>query len=63
MHKMSEKKKLHHLDELKEMIQKKKPEETTEEVLAKFCSRHALPMSTCKTYYNELAGKGETKEK
>lgn len=58
---MSEKKNKHHIEELKEMIQKKKSEEPVEEVFAKFCSRHAVSMGTCKEYYEQLVEKGEVK--
>lgn len=51
----------HHIEELKEMIQKKKSEEPVEEVFAKFCSRHAVSMGTCKEYYEQLVEKGEVK--
>jgi hypothetical protein len=52
----------HHINELKEMIQEKKPEEPVEKVMANFCSRHAVSMDTCKRYYDQLVAKGELKE-
>jgi len=58
---MNEKKKMHHIEELKEMIEKKKSEEPVEKVFAKFCSRHAVSMGTCKDYYEQLVEKGEVK--
>jgi hypothetical protein len=59
---MSRRKEKHHANELKEMILEKKPEETIEEVLGKFCSRHAVSMGTCKEYYEQLVKKGEVKK-
>lgn len=53
----------HHVDELKEMIQEKKPTEPVEEVLAKFCARHGVSLDICRVQYNHLVEKGEIKEK
>ena len=52
-----------HVDELKEMIQEKKPTEPVEEVLVKFCARHGVSLDTCRVHYNRLVEKGEIKEK
>ena len=52
-----------HIQELKEMVQEKKPEEPVEKVLVKFCERHAVSLETCKKYYDRLVEKGEVKEK
>jgi predicted transcriptional regulator len=60
---MSEKMGKHHIEELKEMIQEKKPKEPVEKVLVKFCERHAVSLETCRVYYNRLVEKGEIKEK
>ena len=50
------------VQELKEMIQEKKPEEPVEKVLVNFCSRHAVSMKTCKKYYDRMVEKGEVKK-
>ena len=50
------------IKELKEMIQDKKPKEPVEEVLVKFCERHAFTLETCKKYYERMVEKGEIKE-
>jgi predicted solute-binding protein len=60
---MSKKKDKDHIEELKEMIQEKKPKEPVEKVLTKFCGRHGVSMGTCKKYYDQLVTKGEVKEK
>jgi predicted transcriptional regulator len=60
---MREKMGKHHIEELKEMIQEKKPKEPVEKVLVKFCERHAVSLETCRVYYNRLVEKGEIKEK
>jgi hypothetical protein len=61
--KMDEKMDKHHIKELVEMIQEKKPKEPVEKVLVKFCERHAVSLDTCKKYYNELVAEGKVKEK
>jgi hypothetical protein len=61
--KMDEKMDKHHIRELKEMIQEKEPKEPVEEVLVKFCERHAVSLDTCRKYYKRLVAKGEVKEK
>lgn len=50
------------VQELKEMIQEKKPKEPVEKVLVKFCERHAVTLETCRKYYKDLVEKGEIKE-
>jgi len=50
------------VQELKEMIQEKKPDEPVEKVLVNFCSRHAVSMKTCKKYYDRMVEKGEVKK-
>lgn len=60
---MTEKKDKQHIEELKEMIQEKKPQESVEKVLTKFCARHGVSMNTCKVYYEQLKAKGEVEEK
>jgi len=60
---MGEKVDKHHIEELKEMIQEKKPKEPVEKVLVKFCERHGVSLDTCRIYYNRLVEKGEIKEK
>ncbi len=59
---MSDKLDKHKMQELKEMVQQKAPNQTVEEILTKFCSRHSLTMGTCRYYYNKLVDKGEIKE-
>ena len=59
---MTEKDK-HHIEELKEMIREKKPQEPVEKVLTNFCSRHAVSMDTCKEYYEQIVAKDKPKEK
>jgi response regulator of citrate/malate metabolism len=51
------------IDELKEMVQTKQPNEPVEKVLAKFCERHGVSLGTCRKYYNRLVEKGEIKTK
>jgi ribosomal protein L20A (L18A) len=60
--KMGEKMDKQHMEELKEMIQEKKPKEPVEKVLVKFCARHGVSLDTCQIYYNRLVEKGEVKE-
>jgi len=60
---MSKKMDKEHIQELKEMVQEKKPEEPVEKVLVKFCERHAVSLETCKKYYDRLVEKGAVKEK
>jgi hypothetical protein len=50
------------IQELKEMIQEKKPKEPVEKVLVKFCERHGVSLDTCKIYYNRLIEKGQVKK-
>lgn len=52
-----------HINELKEMLQEKKPTEPVEKVLGKFCARHGVSLDTCRAHYNRLVEKGEIKEK
>jgi len=59
---MAEKMAKEKIQELKEMIQEKKPTEPVEKVLVTFCSRHAVSMETCKKYYDRLVDKGEIKK-
>ena len=61
--KMDEKMDKHHIQELKEMIQEKEPKEPIEEVLVKFCERHAVSLETCRKHYERLVAEGEVKEK
>jgi ribosomal protein L20A (L18A) len=60
---MTEKMDREHVQELKEMVREKKPEEPVEKVLAKFCSRHGVSLETCRIHYNRLVEKGEIREK
>jgi ribosomal protein L20A (L18A) len=52
-----------HVEELKAMILEKKPKESVDKVLVKFCARHGVSLETCKIYYDKLVEKGEIKEK
>jgi ribosomal protein L20A (L18A) len=52
-----------HIQELKEMIQAKKPQEPVEKVLVTFCARHAVSLGTCRKHYEQLVAKGEVNEK
>lgn len=52
-----------HVEELKEMIREKKPEEPVEKVLVRFCERHAVSLDTCRIHYDRLVEKGEIREK
>jgi ribosomal protein L20A (L18A) len=61
--KMSREMDKRHVEELKEMIQGKKPTEPVEKVLVKFCARHGVSLDTCRVHYNRLVEKGEIKEK
>jgi hypothetical protein len=60
---MDEKMDKHHIQELKEMIQEKEPKEPIEEVLVKFCERHAVSLDKCRKHYERLVAEGEVKEK
>jgi hypothetical protein len=60
---MTEKMDKQHIQELKEMIQAKKPQEPVEKVLITFCTRHAVSLDTCRKHYEKLVAKGEIKEK
>ena len=60
---MSEKLDNHKIQELKEMVKQKSPDEPIEKVLAVFCERHSLTMGTCRYYYNLLVDNGDIKEK
>ena len=50
------------IEELKEMIQEKKPDEPVEKVLVNFCERHGVSIGTCRIYYKRLVEKGEVKK-
>jgi hypothetical protein len=60
---MSDKMDKHKIQELKEMVKERKPDEPIEQVLAVFCERHAVSLNACRVYYNRLVEKGEIKEK
>ena len=63
MMQMSDKLDKHKIQELREMVKQKKPEDAVEKVLAVFCERHSLTMGTCRYYYNVLVKDGDIKEK
>ena len=52
-----------HLNELKEMVKTRKPDEAVGEVLAVFCHRHGLSIDECEKYYEQLVAKGEIRKK
>ncbi len=60
---MTEKMDKQHIQELKEMLQAKKPQEPVEKVLTTFCARHGVSLAACKKQYKQLVAKGEVKEK
>jgi len=60
---MSDKIDKHMIQELKEKIKERKPDEPVEKVLAVFCERTGVSMNTCRLYYKRLVEKGEIKEK
>ena len=49
------------IDELKQMLKEKKPDEPIEKVLVNFCERHAVTLGTCRKYYERLVENGEVK--
>ena len=51
------------IQELKEMVQEKKPGEPVEKILGVFCERNGLSMDACRVYYDQLVKKGEIKKK
>ena len=53
----------HMVEELKETVRKKDPNEPVEKTLVTFCAKTGISMDTCKVYYKELVKKGEIKEK
>ena len=60
---MSDKTDKHMIQELKERIKEKKPDEPVEKILTVFCERTGISMDTCRVYYKQLVEKGEIKEK
>lgn len=60
---MTDKMDKEHIQELKEMVKEKKPEEPVEEILVRFCERHAVSLETCRLHYNRLLNEDEEKEK
>ena len=60
---MSSKVEKHMVEELKEKIKQKNPDEPVEKTLAMFCSKTGISMNTCRVYYKKLLDKGEIKEK
>ncbi|MGA3060252.1 MAG: hypothetical protein ABSD92_07775 [Candidatus Bathyarchaeia archaeon] len=60
---MSDKTDKHMIQELKEKIKEKKPDEPVERILTVFCERTGISMDTCRVYYKQLVEKGEIKEK
>ena len=60
---MSDKIDKHMIQELKERLKEKKPDEPVEKILTVFCERTGVSMNTCRVYYKQLVEKGEIKEK
>jgi hypothetical protein len=60
--KIAEKMPKEKIQELKDMIKEKKPEEPVEKVLVNFCERHAVSLKTCRKYYEHLVEKGEVEK-
>jgi hypothetical protein len=59
--KIAEKMPKEKIDELKQMLKEKKPDEPIEKVLVNFCERHAVTLGTCRKYYERLVENGEVK--
>ena len=53
---MSNKLDKHLVQELKEMIKEKKPDEPVEKILTVFCASTGISMNTCRVYYKQLVG-------
>ncbi len=60
---MSDKTDKHMIEELKETLKEKKPDEPVEKILTVFCERTGVSMNACRVYYKRLVEKGEIKEK
>jgi hypothetical protein len=60
---MSDKIDKHMIQELKERVKEKRPDEPVEKILTVFCERTGVSMNTCRVYYKRLVEKGEIKEK
>jgi hypothetical protein len=60
---MSDKIDMHKVKELKEMLQERKPGEPADKILAVFCERHGISLSTCRVLYKEMIEKGDIKER
>jgi hypothetical protein len=50
------------IQELKQMIHDKKPDEPVDKVIVEFCARHGVSMNTCKKYYDLMVEMGEIKK-
>jgi len=60
---MSDKPDKHKIEELRQIVKEKDPQQPIEELLAIFCSRHGLSTGSCRYYYNILVQSGDIKEK
>ena len=60
---MNDKTDKHMIQELKESLKEKKPDEPVEKILTVFCERTGISMKSCRVYYKQLVEKGEVKEK
>jgi hypothetical protein len=50
------------IQELKQMIHDKKPDEPVDKVIVNFCERHGVSMNACKKYYDLMVEMGEIKK-
>jgi len=60
---MSDKIDKHLIQELKERIKEKKPDEPVEKILTVFCERTGVSMNDCRICYDELIKRGEIEKK
>ena len=59
--KIAEKMPKEKIEELKQMLKEKKPDDPVEKVLVDFCEHHAVSLGTCRQYYERLVEKGDVK--
>ena len=59
--KIAEKMPKEKIEELKQMLKEKKPDDPVEKVLVDFCERNAVSLGTCRQYYERLVEKGDVK--
>jgi hypothetical protein len=51
------------LDELKQNLKDKKPDQPADKIIAVFCQKTGLTMDECRVYYKKLVKDGNIKEK